>query len=125
MADFNELVGKTLLSVTNDRDEIVFGCSDGSEYKQYHCSDCCESVTVDDICGDLRDILYTPILRAEENSNSERYDEFQQDYSESWTWTFYKIDTINGGVTIRWYGTSNGYYSESVDFVRTKDATDC
>ncbi len=117
---FENLKNKTIIKVTGLQkysDEIIMWTSDGYRYNMFHEQDCCESVSVEDIDGDVEDILNSPILLAEEVSNSSRNDE---DY-ESATWTFYKLATIKGYMTIRWLGTSNGYYSESVTVTEEKD----
>jgi hypothetical protein len=106
------LIGKTLKSVTTDNDGFIeFECEDGTKYRMFHEQDCCESVSIEDITGDLYSLVGHPITMAEEVSK----DGDETDYGTS-TWTFYKLANINEYVTIRWYGESNGYYSESVSF---------
>lgn len=111
-----DIIGKTLTSVERtdyDGDTLTFYADDGTIYDMYHSQDCCESVTIEDICGDLQDLVGSPILMAEEvYSDAETKDA----WDESATWTFYKFATAKGYVTIRWYGTSNGYYSETATF---------
>ena len=113
--NFEDLKGKTLTKVEQIGDDrIRFEADDGKVYELFHYQDCCESVVVEDICGDLADLVGTPILLAEE-ATSDDPPEGSQVWDEE-MWTFYKLRTIKGSVDIRWHGSSNGYYSVSVSF---------
>lgn len=141
--EFSELKGKVLSKIDKiGNEELIFHLETGEKYKLYHSQDCCESVSIEDINGDLDDLIGTPILLAEEVNNEEfqknfeesfKLEEGEEDYHwnyknekgeykpESCTWTFYKLATKNGYVDIRWYGESNGYYSEDVDFQKADE----
>jgi len=117
---FKSLIGKILKNINQTEESITFYTTDGREYLMYHEQDCCELVSVEDVVGDLDDLIGTPILKASEDNNDDDVDDDKGDEYESCTWTFYNITTIKGHVTIRWFGSSNGYYSERVDFRRIK-----
>lgn len=116
-AKIEDLIGQTVSTILQQKDELRFLLVDGRELVMSHIPDCCETVTIDDICGDLMDLTGSPILMAEEVTSNDDPDgvEIKDAYRESFTWTFYKLATVKGYVTIRWYGASNGYYSERVD----------
>ena len=114
----DECIGKTIVEIrgaNKGSDHISFLFSDGSCFKMYHPQECCETVEVGDICGDINDLLNIPLLGAEVSVNND---------NESATWTFYKFRTQKGYVDIRWYGTSSGYYSEEVEIRYFKISTD-
>lgn len=136
-AKFEELKFRTITAIKGAQkgsESIEILCSDGTRWGLSHYQDCCENVQVEEVIGDLSDIVGEKLTLAEEVSNSGTSD---QDYtagtfsvknwprgiavpeyvSGSFTWTFYKLSTIKGSVTIRWLGESNGYYSEGVNFV--------
>lgn len=123
---FSILTGKTILNVRAlqglpEGDMVIFQCDDGKSYMLSHVEDCCESVMIESISGSLRDLIDTPILLAEEATSHEDQPNQRAEYvEETQTWTFYRLRTIKGSVDIRWYGTSNGHYSESVDFTEIK-----
>lgn len=123
-AEFTELKGKVITSIdglSKGSESARFICSDGSMYRLHYYQDCCARCDIEDIFGDVADLLKTEILQAELVQSHENPEGVKtEEYQESFTWSFYKLATIKGSVTIRWYGSSNGYYSETATFEREK-----
>jgi hypothetical protein len=117
MKNINELiatmVGKVFTSVTRTDSALCFE-NDTEKYLFAHTQDCCEEVYIEDLVGDIQDLIGSPITFAEKSTNAE--DPGAKDpYDEDYLWTYYKFATIKGWVDVRWYGSSNGWYSMDVD----------
>lgn len=106
---FENMIGRTMVSVAGDKGDarMLFKAEDGAQFVFWHQQDCCETVTIEDVCGDLSDLVGSPIVEAECVSEEE---------DGSGTFSFYKFATAKGHVTVRWVGRSNGYYSERVTY---------
>lgn len=134
---FEELLGQTFSRVegVEDGEVMTFWFDDSHPdllcAQFFHNYQCCESVTIESITGDISDLAGSPLLMAEEVSDGEDWksNKTSRDPYGSQEWTFYKFATIKGSVTVRWYGESNGYYSTDVNFkVFSRDQkkwTDC
>lgn len=114
---FEDLVGKTILAFDRSDGDFSTFIVDGARCELYHEQDCCESVYVESINGTFEDLIGQPLVLATENVLDLPP---LGEYDESYTWTEFTLATANHRCSIRWYGTSNGYYSESIYFRVTK-----
>lgn len=121
--DFTNMVGVTMKAIEGKLgdEQMVFVAEDGRRFVFWYEHDCCASCNVEDVVGDLADLVGSPIVEAEEVSNyapeKEPWDVDPKQYKpESYTWAFYRFSTVKGTVTVRWFGESNGYYSERVSY---------
>lgn len=108
-----DMLGKVFVSVVNKEDELIFS-TEKEVYNFFHDQECCESVYIESVVGDLEDLIGEPLLLAEEST------EENEDDSEYGMWTFYKFATRKGYVDVRWIGSTNGYYSVGVSLERTQ-----
>lgn len=114
---FDSMIGLTMEAVENFNDEqLLFMSACGKKFTFQHHQDCCENVYIESIDGDLSDLVGAPISRAEEVDNDDAHQYSTGEYGDVTQWTFYKFESPKGSVTVRWSGTSNGYYSTSVSF---------
>jgi Fe-S cluster biogenesis protein NfuA len=119
-------------NVGTGNDALVFLTVDGEMFVFKHAYECCEFVSIEDIAGDLQDLVGSPILMAEAvtyGSTSDLSDENKRicqellthnktEVQDSGTWTFYKFATSKGHVDVRWVGVTSGCYSLEVDFCK-------
>ena len=123
----NDLKGHAFSRIDVDEDErsvTFYGMKSQPLFRMEHIQDCCESVYLAEVIGDWKDLLDTPLFVAEcARSHVNPRAKLNEDDTDYWqvpdseTWTFYKFATMKGSVTLRWYGTSNGYYSEGVSII--------
>jgi hypothetical protein len=134
MSDISVLIGKTIAKIDKEYAyggrivSLIFHCDDGSRYKMHHDEQQgSEEIILEDISGDLEDLVGTPMLTAEVRTNESSDQEYDADGDWHYTWTFYTFATKKGYVGLRWVGKSNGYYSEEVYFsdITNKDDEDC
>lgn len=128
MAHVRDLLGVTLAKVEASWNAVVFTSTRGEgfqwqwrlsgakNYEEYgaHCKD----VEIKEIVGYLDDLIGSPITMAAEETNCTHPSgvRIPETVYDSFTWTFYRFATAKGLVVISFFGTSNGYYSETVDF---------
>ena len=115
-----ELEGQTITKIEKRKDdELYISTKEGNHYKMYHEQDCCESVRLYEMVGEIENILNSPITLAEEDS-SEPKDWKVGEWSESYSFSTYYLETVKGRLEIYFLGESNGYYSESMNFYKVK-----
>lgn len=96
----SSLIGKTFTSVHHEDDSVIFE-NDIIFIRLAHIRQCCETVWLEDVNGDLSDLENAPILRAEEKYGK----------SEDQSWYFYTLATKNGYVDLRFCAEYPTMYS--------------
>lgn len=111
--NMGDLVGKTIKSIDGlEKGSLkVTIYTEDCHYEFEHYQDCCESVDLEDYELD-NDLTGALIVSAEEVIGEVTYINSMEQY------TFYKIETNKGGLFMRWFGVSNGYYSTGVNIYK-------
>lgn len=86
--DFFGKIIKQIIGLEVGSGFVDFECEDGFLFWMYYCQDCCESVLIDDIEGDVSDFV-GQLLVVVEDVSSEDFLVLFGDYVESYIWIFY------------------------------------
>lgn len=108
-------VNKIVTHIDESDDDIMITTEDGTKYHFYHNQDCCEYVYIYDTVGKLHELVGKKLLMIDHDDSKNLPEDVDLDSDESYTWTEISFVTNEKTVISRWFGGSNGYYSESVD----------
>ena len=99
-------MGKSITKATCDRSDVVLTFDDGTSVQFYSVQDCCNEMYIEDGAEDVPSLVgeVVTICEAVEGDWPE---DVEVDAQECSDWTFVKINHV----TLRWFGTSNGYYA--------------
>ena len=106
--DIDVLIGATVASAEDGG--ATLRLVDGRTFYFWHDQSCCECVGIEEVTGDLNDLVGTPIMSAYETTQD------VNDDLGTTLFTFYHFRTHKGDVCIRWRGESNGYYGVEVSY---------
>ena len=97
---------------------LIFETVESEYYVFVHLFECCEDVYIEDIQGNLEDLVGSPLLLAQEYTSETFQGPESNDHKGFEVWTFYHFATHKGRVTVRWFGSSNGWYSMKVSLLQ-------
>lgn len=112
---FAVLASQKIERIELDYNIIIF-ITATKRYLMFHFQDCCENVEIEEVIGNLDILIENPVIQAERVS-VESFD----CRDSAFQWTFYKLANVDESVTIRWRGSSNGYYSTDVSFIEIEN----
>lgn len=115
--------GKRVTNATCDGSDVDLTFDDGSSVRFYSVQDCCNDMYIEDGADDVPSLIGEVVTICESVSDADAPEgveiECAQEYEE---WTFLKINHV----TLRWFGTSNGYYATAPGAeCRNKDGKEC
>lgn len=121
--DISSLVGKTITSLYWDqyKSELTMIDSDGIHHSLGGISGDGGCVYVEDVNGNLDDLLNSPILMAEEKTAPADGSSIWSNYQDRHF--FYEIATIKGAVHMRFFGEAGAYYAAEAWFHSYKPHT--
>lgn len=104
---------KSVDGLKKNSEETLIVFESGCALYMTHTQECCEMVRLVESSGlDAMELLGSVFAGVEISSSSRR-----DDSGEGRTDTWISLLTSKGSTQLRWLGESNGYYSESIDFV--------